>query len=658
MIQKKLYVLCVGINRFKAVPDLNGCENDATNVYNYLETSSTPTEYEMDGKLLLSEEATKENLVNTFFEHLGQATAGDVAVFYFSGHGAEEKADEVFHPFLSKEKITTIVCHDSRTDGVTDLADKELRYMINKVSGKEPGQNPHFVLITDSCHSGGATRSELTPRLTGESDLREWKDYIFADEISRESVANAVSLKDVLPEGEHIHLSSCEDVELAYEIDGTGIFTSHMLDILNRSAGKVTYSDINGRTRLLLGGRFPQKPTIYGTNSQITNSLFLGGASENVGMKGNVAYNAKSNNWKIDLGAVHGLMDSADNPTIVRIINYEEEEIAKATVDTTSISDSVLAIDPEALNARVVRKNETYTGIVENVFRPHISFCFAGEEEGVELLKNYFGKPEKIESLNRRNIKIVENETQAQYVIRSKTYPTASDGQFLVTLPYDSRPLVRQLFYHGKSSFKTLEALYFGHIVQWEFIRNLYNGKSRLTPTPSVEIRIYKVINDDDPSQDKLLVPVNDEVMIDNLDSIRIEVVNNNRRKKLYYTLFFMSQLFEIWPISDKNAYLDSGKSYWVQEREAVEFELEEYKEQFNYENGLVHWKCVFSTAPVNLHDFEQEALDEPVYPALGADDEERPIDRRKRPDSDDWGTHSVTIVIKNDKYEEGKIVG
>jgi hypothetical protein len=119
-----------------------------------------------------------------------------------------------------------------------------------------------------------------------------------------------------------------------------------------------------------------------------------------------------------------------------------------------------------------------------------------------------------------------------------------------------------------------------------------------------------------------------------------------------------MDQLFEIWAVSDKNAYLNPGRSYWVQEREAVEFEIEDYKEQFNYEQSAVLWKCVFSTDPIHLHGFEQEPLEEPVYPALGLDDMDRPLEKRKRPDSADWGTSSVTIVVKNEKFEKGKIVG
>ena len=201
-MSKKLYLLAVGINEFLAnkVSNLKGCENDANAIYEYLEGSSKNTEFEFDGKMLLSKEATKANVVKHFRTHLGQAGEGDVAVFYFSGHGASEEADEVFHPYLSDTTITTVVCHDSRTEDIVDLADKEIRYLVHEISGKE--DKPHFVLIMDSCHSGGVTRDpNLKPRLTGKTETRNWAQFIFANKISREDVSNSVSLGEVLPEG-------------------------------------------------------------------------------------------------------------------------------------------------------------------------------------------------------------------------------------------------------------------------------------------------------------------------------------------------------------------------------------------------------------------------------------------------------------------------
>ena len=126
------------------------------------------------------------------------------------------------------------------------------------------------------------------------------------------------------------------------------------------------------------------------------------------------------------------------------------------------------------------------------------------------------------------------------------------------------------------------------------------------------------------------------EVFIENGDSIRIEVVNNNRRKKLYYTLFYMDQLFGIMSISNKGDYLNPDRNYWVQERESIEFEYEDYIEEFNFERSFFVLKCVYSTSQVDLHNLEQDPLDEPIYPALGDADKDRPLEKRKNPNSED----------------------
>lgn len=415
---------------------------------------------------------------------------------------------------------------------------------------------------------------------------------------------------------------------------------------------------MNSRTRLLLQGRYPQQPTIYATNKNLRDSFFLGGASENEGIKGNVVYHSEQYKWLLDLGVVHGITDDPGNPTVVKLLNWDGDEVATATVDKALVSNSELAIDPEALNSKAISKKETYTGLVENVFRPYISFHLTGEAEGVEILNNYFKTEERLKSLDNKNIKLVDSEVDAQYVIRAVKYASSKQGQFLVTRPFDPRPLVRQVFYFDKHVFTALERKYMGHIVIWEFVKNLYNEKSRLEPKTAIEIRVYKVINEKNPNLDELLPVVNGEVEIANGDSIRIEAVNNNRRKKLYYTLFYLDPLFKIYPMSKEGAYLNPEKSFWVQEGEGIELEVDDYAVQFNYEIYSVALKCIYSTTNISLHDFEQEGLDPPKYPALGAEDGDRPIEKRKRPNGDDWGTHDITIVVRNEKFEKGKIVG
>jgi len=203
---KKLYALIVGINDYHYVGKLGGCVNDANRIDAYLKKTTQEGQFKYIPKKLLDAEATKQNIIDAFETHLRQATADDVVVFYFSGHGAQEKADDVWHKADADGALETMVCYDSRNpEGTPDLADKELRYLIHKVAQT----NPHIVIIADSCHSVDNTRSELvkrrlpqpdemaSPRLSSLAPQRSWDKFCFANEILAEDIANANEL-DIL----------------------------------------------------------------------------------------------------------------------------------------------------------------------------------------------------------------------------------------------------------------------------------------------------------------------------------------------------------------------------------------------------------------------------------------------------------------------------
>ena len=276
---KKLYALIVGINDYQYVTKLGGCVNDAKRIHAYFEKVTKNSDFEFHPKLLLDADATKHNIEAAFMNHLTQAEAGDVVVYYFSGHGAQEKGDDVWLRSDSDGALETQVCYDSRDrNGTPDLADKELRYLIHQVALKKP----HILVISDSCHSGDNTRTDLVKRrlpdeeVVGEARLsnlapmRSWDKFCFSDKISEAAIANELVLENVLPQGQHIQMSACLDRELAYELRGSGIFTSMLLNVLERSNGNISYADLQQRIRFSITGKYPQLPTIYSSDGDGT----------------------------------------------------------------------------------------------------------------------------------------------------------------------------------------------------------------------------------------------------------------------------------------------------------------------------------------------------------------------------------------------------
>src|SRR5262249_45354031 len=87
--------------------------------------------------------------------HLGQAKDGDVALFYFSGHGAQQNSPEAFWRIEPDHLDEILVCYDSYQGGSWGLADKEIGQLIAEVADG----GAHIIVILDACHSGSGTRA-------------------------------------------------------------------------------------------------------------------------------------------------------------------------------------------------------------------------------------------------------------------------------------------------------------------------------------------------------------------------------------------------------------------------------------------------------------------------------------------------------------------
>jgi hypothetical protein len=153
---RSIYALLVGIDGYpEPVSSLQGCINDITAIEQYLRERVAKDEYQLRLQVLKNQEATRQAIVAGFRKHLCNAQAGDIAFFYYSGHGSQEQAPAEFWHLEPDRLNETLVCYDSRLEGGWDLADKELAKLIAEVSAK----SPHTSIILDCCHSGSGTRN-------------------------------------------------------------------------------------------------------------------------------------------------------------------------------------------------------------------------------------------------------------------------------------------------------------------------------------------------------------------------------------------------------------------------------------------------------------------------------------------------------------------
>lgn len=155
--------LIIGINKYEIagrtlsrgepqVPlkwlDLQGAVNDAHRMRDLLVSRYG---FKHDDIVMLKDgEATRQAIMDAMNRQLvAPAKRGDLAFFYFAGHGSR-----VRNTLGEDDKLDeTIVPADVMT-GVRDIRDKEVRDVFNKVLDK----GAQMVAVFDSCHSGSVSR--------------------------------------------------------------------------------------------------------------------------------------------------------------------------------------------------------------------------------------------------------------------------------------------------------------------------------------------------------------------------------------------------------------------------------------------------------------------------------------------------------------------
>lgn len=112
---------------------------------------------------------TRDNILNAFKTHLGQAKAGDVVVFHYSGHGSRIiDPNPIPELIINNAKVAntdklngTMVPNDRITSDpaiVQDIMGRTLFLLMRSL------KTDLVTAVLDSCHSGGGTRGGLTFR--------------------------------------------------------------------------------------------------------------------------------------------------------------------------------------------------------------------------------------------------------------------------------------------------------------------------------------------------------------------------------------------------------------------------------------------------------------------------------------------------------------
>jgi hypothetical protein len=141
--------LLIGINKYRAVPKLQGSLNDIETMRQILLTRWGFSEKNIT--MVTDEGATRAGMLEALDQLVKDAGPNDIVYFHYSGHGSQVEDLNGDEPEDHLDE--TLVPQDGRTGEVRDVTDDELDAVFARMRAKSA------LIVLDSCHSGTATRS-------------------------------------------------------------------------------------------------------------------------------------------------------------------------------------------------------------------------------------------------------------------------------------------------------------------------------------------------------------------------------------------------------------------------------------------------------------------------------------------------------------------
>jgi pimeloyl-ACP methyl ester carboxylesterase len=456
----RTYGLLVGINDYApSVGKLAGCLNDVDHFHDYLQQHVDKASLAIE--VLKDADATRANVIDRFRVHLGQAKAGDVAVFHYCGHGARWASNTAFRAFYPDGKDEGLVCFDSRQAGGYDLADKELAVLISEIARNDV----ELAVLLDCCHSGSGTRGVdafrgLTPRqtheVTTERPLESYLDGYYT--------RNAL----FIPTARHMLLAACERGQLAQESpDHSGVFTSTIVEVLTKSRGDLSYADLFVRCRAAVRTRaYDQNPQFEACGDFDANTGFLG-RSVARGMRRYAAYFGDQGAWNVECGAIHGVPTEPE--TTVRLALYREDEATKPVGTATAVQvgaqKSELTLDFES------DKSVRYRAEITTLPAAPTPIAFSGADAARSVIET---------ALRKLGVSVILIGVQ-----NGAGYTLKGEAGCLILSQAGCNKVIGYVELAGRTLAEAAASLApaLKHVIQWERVLRLQNLRTKLDPS-------------------------------------------------------------------------------------------------------------------------------------------------------------------------------
>jgi hypothetical protein len=206
------YALVIGISRYKnnlrGIPNLEYADVDARSIYEFLQKPAAGGFAREDMLFLANEEATIANVRQALTSFIARASADDLLLIFFAGHGA---------PDPTAPQNLYVIAYDTNVSEMaeTALAMSDLRKYIERNL-----RSRRVVLLLDTCHSAGLS-TDVT------RDLGNNLANLYLEKLLYQEEGRAIITSSDVNEPSH---------ESQRWGNGHGVFTYYVLEGLKGSA--------------------------------------------------------------------------------------------------------------------------------------------------------------------------------------------------------------------------------------------------------------------------------------------------------------------------------------------------------------------------------------------------------------------------------------
>lgn len=629
-----LHALFVGINEYSNPQfNLRGCINDLEEFSAYIKACYEPF-YDLHFQILKNEDATRANVIKGL-QNLQVAKDGDFCLFFFAGHGSYWKAPDEFSHLEPDGKLVSMVCYDSRHNGILDLMNKELSHLIWEITY---GKQVHFLAITDCCHSKSMFRNMEGVRMIGGQEVAFSVEQLYKYEEYEKREDGKLTPKI----GQFIHLAACLENQTAKEVYTKkrfrGIFTYCLIEALRGSQNHISYAEIIGMTSIRIRSNvYEQSAQLDLTDSLNKDLLFLSNKSAE-GIPVQYINYEKDKGWIVSMGAIHGLIEGTEQAP-----NVFQLETDGALIQTTTIHPAHALVE----GMEAYPKNKVFEAYLlqKNQKTIPVGLAKGSNLAVVDLLEK------ELKSSKSSRFSLVPRE-QAAYLIH------ANEKELSLTPNGEERPLFKRV--KGQDLAAVIDFLNkLEKVFNWVQLSELKKEQTRIRPSEySIEVyRITEPGNDRDDAP-KELVDWREAIYLYNQRDTYGEVlppafqfkVKNTGHRSLWFSLLFLADDFGISNQLLPNVQLAPGQEAWALDADdeglryktlLVGFDASYY--DWNIRSVPQYMKLFICTEEFSTNDFVQKPLDL-EYKTTPL----RKVLHRNRIQRPDWTVKDICLIIED----------